>query len=192
LQAPKPGDSALADRVRKYEAAWRMAAIYREQKTLDDATFLRRIMLDLTGLPPTTLESKYFTSDKDADKRNKLIQWLLEAPDSWKHLAESAKWLRAAESTTDRAAKAIEGHSQPGASLLNQMLNLGKSNEQILDAITLAALGRFPTETERTFALAVVDQYKDRPAAWNGILKALTGSAEFRRHVEQLRQSNAK
>jgi hypothetical protein len=191
-QPPKKDDSGVTDRILKYEAAWRLAAFYREQKTLDDATFLRRVMLDLTGLPPTALETKYFTSDKDGNKRGKLIQWLLEQPDSWKHLAESAKWLRAAESTTDRAIRSIERKSQPCASLLKQMLDSGKGNEQILDAITLAALGRFPTETERSFALAVVAESKDRPAAWSGILKALTGSAEFRRHVEELRQNIAK
>jgi hypothetical protein len=72
------------------------------------------------------------------------------------------------------------------------MLHSGKSNEQILDALTLAALGRFPTETERSLALAVVAERKDRPVAWSGILQALTGSAEFRRHVEELQQSVAK
>ncbi|MES2789189.1 MAG: DUF1549 domain-containing protein [Planctomycetota bacterium] len=44
----------------------------------DDETFLRRVSLDLIGLPPTREEYDRFTADGDANKRAKLIDQLLE------------------------------------------------------------------------------------------------------------------
>src|SRR5207248_3158232 len=43
----------------------------------DDATFCRRIFLDLIGVVPTIEESKKFIEDKSPDKRVKLIDELL-------------------------------------------------------------------------------------------------------------------
>jgi hypothetical protein len=47
----------------------------------DDATFLRRITVDLCGRLPTVAEATAFLDDKAADKRSKLIDKLLESPD---------------------------------------------------------------------------------------------------------------
>jgi hypothetical protein len=46
----------------------------------DDATFLRRASLDVTGLPPTPGEVRAFLADKSADKRAKKIDELLGRP----------------------------------------------------------------------------------------------------------------
>ena len=43
----------------------------------DDATFLRRVSLDLTGLLPVSARTRAFLSDKSPDKRAKLIDELL-------------------------------------------------------------------------------------------------------------------
>jgi RNA polymerase sigma factor (sigma-70 family) len=43
----------------------------------DDITFLRRVCLDLRGTPPTKIETFFFASDADAQKRTKLVNWLL-------------------------------------------------------------------------------------------------------------------
>ena len=43
----------------------------------DDATFLRRIFLDVIGTLPTAIEARAFLSDKAADKREKLVDQLL-------------------------------------------------------------------------------------------------------------------
>ncbi|MBL8793066.1 MAG: DUF1553 domain-containing protein, partial [Planctomycetia bacterium] len=43
-----------------------------------DAVFLRRIYLDLLGTPPTEAEARAFLDSKDADRRAKLIDRLLE------------------------------------------------------------------------------------------------------------------
>jgi hypothetical protein len=45
--------------------------------TSDDATFLRRVSLDLTGRLPSADRAKAFLADKAADKRDKLVEELL-------------------------------------------------------------------------------------------------------------------
>jgi hypothetical protein len=47
----------------------------------DDATFLRRVTIDLCGRLPTAAEARAFLDDKSPAKRDKLIDRLLESPD---------------------------------------------------------------------------------------------------------------
>lgn len=47
----------------------------------DDATFLRRVYLDVTGALPTPDEVRAFLADKDPEKRSKKIEALLGHPD---------------------------------------------------------------------------------------------------------------
>lgn len=69
----------------------------------DDATFVRRVHLDLLGLIPTEKEARAFLDDKDPDKRTKLVDALLVRPefaDFW-----TLKWadlLRVEEKVLDR------------------------------------------------------------------------------------------
>ena len=44
----------------------------------DDATFLRRLCLDVRGTPPTDVEMWLFLSDTDADKRAKVVDWITD------------------------------------------------------------------------------------------------------------------
>jgi Protein of unknown function (DUF1549)/Protein of unknown function (DUF1553) len=68
------------------------AALEREQIKLparaDDATFLRRVYLDLTGAVPTYDETVAFLKDEATDKRSKLIDKLLEDPRYAEHQAD--------------------------------------------------------------------------------------------------------
>jgi len=61
-------------------AKWKRLGI-RPSPPADDATFLRRITVDLTGRLPTVAESQAFLSDTARDKRAKLVDKLLESPD---------------------------------------------------------------------------------------------------------------
>lgn len=69
----------------------------------DDATFIRRVTLDLTGLLPTADDARRFVADTSPDKRRGLIDQLLERPefsDWW-----AMKWadlLRIEEKTLDQ------------------------------------------------------------------------------------------
>ena len=47
----------------------------------DDATFLRRVTLDIAGTMPTPEEVRSFLADKDAKKREKQVDALLERPE---------------------------------------------------------------------------------------------------------------
>ncbi|WP_406698337.1 DUF1549 domain-containing protein [Singulisphaera sp. Ch08] len=52
-----------------------------------DAEFLRRVSLDLTGMPPSAEELKSFLADPAVDKRAKAVDRLLESPLYARHLA---------------------------------------------------------------------------------------------------------
>ncbi len=56
----------------------------------DDATFLRRVTIDVAGRLPTADETKQFLSDTRDDKRERCIDRLLESPDYADHFAN--KW----------------------------------------------------------------------------------------------------
>ena len=48
---------------------------------IDDATFLRRVFLDVIGTLPTSTEARQFLNNSSADKRNKLVEELLQRPE---------------------------------------------------------------------------------------------------------------
>jgi hypothetical protein len=47
----------------------------------DDATFLRRVFLDVIGVIPTSTEARQFLNNRDPDKRAKLVEILLQRPE---------------------------------------------------------------------------------------------------------------
>jgi hypothetical protein len=53
----------------------------------DDAEFLRRVSLDLTGRIPRVAEVREFLNDSKPDKRQRLIERLLETPQFMQHFA---------------------------------------------------------------------------------------------------------
>ena len=61
-------------------AKWKKLGL-RPSPTCDDATFVRRLTLDLCGRLPTPAEAKAFAADATPDKRTKLIDKLLDSPD---------------------------------------------------------------------------------------------------------------
>lgn len=56
----------------------------------DDATFLRRVTLDVTGRLPTAEEATAFLASKDTDKRDQVIDALLRSPEYADYFA--SKW----------------------------------------------------------------------------------------------------
>ena len=55
----------------------------------DDATFLRRVTLDLTGMIPSMEELKAFLADPSPDKRAAVVDRLLASPASSRHMART-------------------------------------------------------------------------------------------------------
>jgi hypothetical protein len=68
----------------------------------DDATFLRRVSLDIAGRLPTAEEAKNFLANHDADKREKAIDTLLTSPDYADYFAN--KWTALLKNKRDDAA----------------------------------------------------------------------------------------
>jgi hypothetical protein len=74
------GDKPLRQTIdAEMRAAWQKDKITPAGKA-DDATFLRRVYLDLVGDIPTHDEAKRFLADPDAQKRQQLIETLLADP----------------------------------------------------------------------------------------------------------------
>ncbi len=72
-----PPERTLVDR--HVFAKWRQLGIP-PSAICDDATFLRRVTIDITGQLPTVEETRAFLADTDPAKRDKLIDRLLDCP----------------------------------------------------------------------------------------------------------------
>ena len=57
--------------------------------TASDAEFLRRVSLDLTGMPPRANDARRFLTDSDPARREKLVDQLLATPEHTRHLASA-------------------------------------------------------------------------------------------------------
>jgi hypothetical protein len=175
-----------------------------------DAEFLRRVLLDLTGTPPTTVEEKYFAADTDPKKREKLLGILLgksdratgrdkllnelladpEVQKRWAELQQQriyAEHLKAA-----REAWASKKSADRLDRLLTDLLERKESDEQVLHALCLATMARYPTETERKLILEAIKAQKDRAAAWQGVLRALAATEEAKAYAAELGRRGVK
>ncbi len=70
---------AVTDRIDQFIEAGYAANDVKPHPEISDETFVRRIYLDLAGRIPTRDESKVFLADQSANKRNRLINELLES-----------------------------------------------------------------------------------------------------------------
>jgi hypothetical protein len=75
-----PIDNFLAER-------WQAASVA-PSPTCDDATFVRRLYLDLIGRIPTLVERSEFLADDAIDKRERLVDRLLASPEYGRHHRE--------------------------------------------------------------------------------------------------------
>jgi hypothetical protein len=68
----------------------------------DDATFLRRVSLDIAGRLPTVEEAEAFARSKEPDKRDRAVEALLNSPDYADYFAN--KWTALLKNKRDEAA----------------------------------------------------------------------------------------
>jgi RNA polymerase sigma factor (sigma-70 family) len=153
----------------------------------NDGEYLRRIMLDLTGKLPTNVEMNYFLADKDANKRAKVLDWVVKSnPEAARRWAEKQK--------TENRRSEVKPVASPAAApaqfarLLNELLNGSRTDDQILEALTLATLARFPTESERQFVPGFLKAQADRRKAWEQVLTIQLASDEFRSNLDVLKR----
>ncbi|MFO0877983.1 MAG: DUF1549 and DUF1553 domain-containing protein [Gemmataceae bacterium] len=78
-----PRHNAIDDHI---SATWNAVGIA-PAPLCDDATFLRRVSLDLIGTLPTVDEVRRFLADRDPAKRDRLIDQLLDRPEYVDHWA---------------------------------------------------------------------------------------------------------
>jgi hypothetical protein len=71
---------ALTAKIDEYTAARWTAAKIEPAAPADDAEYLRRVSLELTGRIPSVAEARAFLKDKAADKRQRLVERLLASP----------------------------------------------------------------------------------------------------------------
>jgi hypothetical protein len=80
----------LAERIdARIAAGWKAAGV-RPAARADDAEFLRRVYLDIAGKIPPVSEARHFLGDQAADKRERLIESLLDGPAYVTHF--STRW----------------------------------------------------------------------------------------------------
>jgi hypothetical protein len=169
-----------------------------------DAEFLRKAVQSARGAAPSAVEEKYFAEDKDPKKREKLLDLLLKDPavakklgDDWKNKmlqSQSQKYsvrlLRRPvyEEHVTRVLLA-DASQQRLEKLVGELVGAKKADEQILDGLTLALLGRLPTASEK-LTLAAVGKAADRAAAWVEVAKALAATEEAKKHAAELHKAN--
>src|SRR4051794_14534838 len=79
--APAVKDAqALAAAIDRHVAARWAAKGVKPSDPADDAEFMRRVYLDLAGKVPPVSEAREFLEDRDAGKRQRLVEQLLDSP----------------------------------------------------------------------------------------------------------------
>lgn len=100
--------ATLAARIDEALAALQRARGVQPAPLVDDATWLRRVTLDLAGRIPTETEARAFLADAGADKRPRAAEALLGSRDHAAHLAriwdDTLMGPRVKERQVDRAA----------------------------------------------------------------------------------------
>jgi hypothetical protein len=101
--APAGADDArqLAARIDELIAVRLRQAGVRPAPLTDDAVFLRRLSLDVTGKIPSVHEARRFLADKASDKRARAIEDLLDSPGHVTHFAAVWRDLLIPEAATD-------------------------------------------------------------------------------------------
>ena len=181
----------------------------RSEKRLEDLKFLNRVCQDARGTPPTLLEVEYFKADKDPKKNEKLLDLLLKDPalakklgDSWKKkmLAETEIVWRVLDvrSVQPMVVRQLllsrhEGQALPEqvVKLLDQLLKENRSEEQILEALATATMGRLPTESEKKLVSGGLARQQDKRAGWLEVLRTFAGTQEAKKYAESLNRSDA-
>jgi hypothetical protein len=114
----------------------------------DDAEFLRRVYLDLTGAIPPSDRAAEFLDSTDPDKRTRLIDELLENPAYGWHMADIWQTLLLPKSSDNRRVP-----TEPFANWLAEAFNANKPwNETVRELLT--ASGPTDENAAATFFIA--------------------------------------
>lgn len=84
-----PNRGQMIARIDELIAAGWAAAKVTPAAPADDAEFLRRVSLDIAGVPPRVGEARAFLASSDPEKRMQLIERLVRSPECAAHLANT-------------------------------------------------------------------------------------------------------
>jgi len=113
-------DQHIADR-------WKASKVVPAQ-ACDDATYLRRVMLDTTGRIPRVSEIRAFLADDSSDKRSRIVEQLLDSPGYARHYAIVWRKVMIPEAASDFQARYL----MPGfEGWLNQRLNANTPYDEL-------------------------------------------------------------
>lgn len=127
--ANEPRNNFIDDEINESLATLRL----RPSPTVDDATFLRRIALDLTGRLPSSQRVNTFLVDKNANKRQALIDELLKSDEFTEYWTlQLAKLLRIRPPDGDRSA------AQTYHTWLADQIRRDASYKQLVRALIMA------------------------------------------------------
>jgi hypothetical protein len=146
--APKPDPLALARRIDQAILQRLNAEKVRPSPLADDAEFLRRVYLDLTGAIPPADKAAAFLDSKDRNKRAQLIDELLADPRYGRYMADIWQALLLPRTSDNRRLQ-----PQPLISWLEENFNSNKPWDQFV-AELLTATGPQDKNGAVTFFLA--------------------------------------
>jgi Protein of unknown function (DUF1549)/Protein of unknown function (DUF1553) len=126
----------------------------------DDAEFLRRVYLDLTGCIPPIVKTRAFLADTAADKRSKLIDELLDSHDFGDHFAHY--WHELLVKRDPESNGPIQTHDV-FVKWLTRQLNQGKPSWDHIVRAMLTAEGDQALAGETFFVLANCDNGQPAP-----------------------------
>jgi len=133
----------------------------------DDATFLRRVHLDLGGIIPTAAGTRAFLLDRSPDKRRHVIDSLLASEDFTRHFAETLSlWLL--DRRTDTTMPVDEW-----TEFLRRSISSGKPWDRLVREI-LAADGREPS-TRGAIKLFLVNGRNDHHQLAQDVARVFLG-----------------
>jgi hypothetical protein len=123
----------------------------------DDATFLRRVYLDITGQIPSAEKAVAFLDSQDTDKRAKLIDELLASPAYGKHQADLWQPLLLARNSDNRRLQ-----TQPMHTWLEKNFNENKPwNKMVHELLTASGDQDKNGAVTYYLSLATVDKMTD-------------------------------
>ncbi len=150
-----------------------------------DAEFLNKATTGARGNAPTKIEREYFLADKDPKKRAKLLDLLLSDPAVAKKVGP--EWKKNMLNPPQRFTVVFTVAGPDWSKLIGELQAAKKTDEQILESLTLAITGRLPTDTEKKLVAGMVAKEKDKIAAWAGIAGTLAGTDEAKTHADKLK-----
>lgn len=107
-----------------------------DDDTSDDATFLRRLTLDVRGTPPTDVETFFFVSDTDDEKRAKVVELITEDD---KQRIEIAKKLGVPVERVRVVRLKVAGDDKKVSEVVGVVIDAASTKEGKPLAVTLAA-----------------------------------------------------